>query len=225
MLTLTCRCSSTPPPFLGGSAKPGFSVVITPTLQRPTLSLRPMNPHLSPPERELNPDQMRGHAHSPRPIRILVDDSLFSGSSIYQRSSANGAFFERLNAGAFHLLASTHLLAKLLQNPTGTTRWYEYLHFKPVIVSPNQTTTNLLQAYNRADLMPLVLVHEIEQLALATVHGCDWIVSWNFQRLQEGGKIARYNEINLTNNYPAISILSPEQVLRKSQETYLQVFR
>jgi hypothetical protein len=184
-----------------------------------------MNPYLSPSERNLNPDQMSGRAHSPRPIRILVDDSLFSGSSVCQRSLANEAFFERLNPGAFHLLASNHLLVKLLQNPTGTTRWYEYLHFKPVIVSPNQTTTNLLQAYNRADLMPLELVHEIEQLALATVHGCDWIVSWNFQRLQEGGKITRYNEINLSNNYPAITVFSPEQVLSKSQDTYLDAFR
>ena len=50
-------------------------------------------------------------------------------------------------------------------------------------------------------------------VAIATVSGCDIIVSWNFKHIVHYDKIALYNAVNRINGYKDIFINSPAEVI------------
>jgi hypothetical protein len=55
-------------------------------------------------------------------------------------------------------------------------------------------------------------------VALATVSGCDMIVSWNFSHIVNYRKIPRYNAVNILQGYRAIAIYSPLEVATDEKE-------
>ena len=50
-------------------------------------------------------------------------------------------------------------------------------------------------------------------VAVATVTGCEVIVSWNFRHIVNFERIPMYNKINAVNGYNPIAIYSPLEVL------------
>lgn len=50
-------------------------------------------------------------------------------------------------------------------------------------------------------------------VAIATVSGCDLIVSWNFRHIVHFEKISKYNAVNVLNGYGQIGIYSPSEVI------------
>jgi len=50
-------------------------------------------------------------------------------------------------------------------------------------------------------------------VAIATVSGCDLIVSWNFRHIVHFDKIPKYNAVNVLNGYGHIGIYSPSEVI------------
>ena len=50
-------------------------------------------------------------------------------------------------------------------------------------------------------------------VALATVTGCDLIVSWNFKHIVNYRKIQQYNAVNALHGYGSIAIYSPLEVV------------
>ena len=51
-------------------------------------------------------------------------------------------------------------------------------------------------------------------VAIATVSGCDLIVSWNFRHIVHFDKIPKYNAVNVLNGYGHIGIYSPLEVIQ-----------
>ena len=51
-------------------------------------------------------------------------------------------------------------------------------------------------------------------VAVATVSGCDLIVSWNFKHIVHFEKIPKYNAVNRLNGHNHIGIYSPLEVIQ-----------
>ena len=51
-------------------------------------------------------------------------------------------------------------------------------------------------------------------VAVATVSGCDLIVSWNFRHIVHFEKIPKYNAVNRLNGHNDIGIYSPLEVIQ-----------
>jgi len=50
-------------------------------------------------------------------------------------------------------------------------------------------------------------------VALASISGCDGIVSWNFKHIVHYQKIPRFNAVNVLQGYKEIMIYSPLEVI------------
>lgn len=53
---------------------------------------------------------------------------------------------------------------------------------------------------------------DARHIAVATVHGVDLLVSWNFRHIVHYERIRRFNAVNLLMGYNAIQIHSPMEV-------------
>lgn len=51
-------------------------------------------------------------------------------------------------------------------------------------------------------------------VAIATISGCDLIVSWNFKHIVHFEKIPKYNAVNILKGHRQIGIYSPLEVIK-----------
>lgn len=55
-------------------------------------------------------------------------------------------------------------------------------------------------------------------VTLATVSGCELIVSWNFRHIVNYQRIPMYNAVNTLHGYPHLAIHSPAEVTSDEEE-------
>jgi len=81
----------------------------------------------------------------------------------------------------------------------------------------NPTETNesgyLLTAYLQYEVLSAKNRDDLRHIALATVFGCDIIVSWNFRHFVNIKTISRVQAINQLQGYPEIKILPPSMII------------
>ncbi len=77
-----------------------------------------------------------------------------------------------------------------------------------------------LQAnYIEADILTEKYFDDAMHVAIATVAGCDFIVSWNFKHIVHFDKIPKYNAVNVLNGYGTIGIYSPLEVIQYEDDS------
>lgn len=81
------------------------------------------------------------------------------------------------------------------------------------VVDVTDEALDLQQAYLNAKILTPTWEDDALHIALATVHGCDLIVSWNFQHIVHFQKIPKYNAVNALHWYNEIAIHSPPEVI------------
>ncbi|GAB4162842.1 MAG: hypothetical protein Fur005_21790 [Roseiflexaceae bacterium] len=69
------------------------------------------------------------------------------------------------------------------------------------------------QAYLAAGIVTAKWATDALHVALATVSGCELIVSWNFKHIVHFEKIPLYNAVNTLEGYGAVAIFSPREVI------------
>jgi len=68
--------------------------------------------------------------------------------------------------------------------------------------------------YIRSGVVTEKSLDDALHVAIATVSGCDLIVSWNFKHIVHFDKIPKYNATNVLNGYGHIGIYSPLEVIQ-----------
>ena len=81
------------------------------------------------------------------------------------------------------------------------------------IIELTEEVLNLRNAYLNAGIITPKSIDDVAHVALATISGCDMIVSWNFKHIVHFQKIPKYNAVNTLNGYHSIAIFSPPEVL------------
>jgi len=70
----------------------------------------------------------------------------------------------------------------------------------------------LQMAYIQAGILTEKWYDDALHVAVATVTGCDLIVSWNFKHIVNFNKIPKFNAVNILQGYRHIDIYSPLEV-------------
>ena len=81
------------------------------------------------------------------------------------------------------------------------------------IVSEDETSADLLEIYEKEGFIRKGARLDLRHLAVATVHGVDALVSWNFRHIVNIRTRRAVHSVNLRLGLPLIEIVSPEEVV------------
>jgi len=95
---------------------------------------------------------------------------------------------------------------------------YQSLRDCITIVDVDETALALQRAYLAAGIISPKWEEDALHVAIATVSGCDLIVSWNFKHLVNFRRIKAYGRINKEKGYPPIDIYTPQEALTYDKE-------
>ena len=87
--------------------------------------------------------------------------------------------------------------------------------YQPIQLETNDEMRRLAQAYMEAKIVPAKKIEDALHVAIATAHGLDAVISWNFDHLANLRKADSFNGVNMTYGYSKrIEIVTPMEVSR-----------
>ena len=151
-------------------------------------------------------------------IRSYADTSVYGGLHDEEFAAPSRQFFEQVRSERFSLLTSAVVDNELEEAPPEVQSDYEALLPFVEVVDVTDEALALQKAYLNAKILTPKWEDDALHIALATVHGCDLIVSWNFQHIVHFQKIPKYNAVNALHGYDEIAIHSPSEVISNDEE-------
>jgi len=152
------------------------------------------------------------------PIRSYADTSVYGGLHDEEFAAPSLQFFGQVRSERFSLLTSAVVDDELEEAPPEVQSDYEALLPFVEVVDVTDEALALQKAYLNANILTPKWEDDALHIALATVHGCDLIVSWNFQHIVHFQKIPKYNAVNALHGYDEIAIHSPSEVISNDEE-------
>jgi predicted nucleic acid-binding protein len=147
-------------------------------------------------------------------IRIYVDTSVYGGVFDDEFDVASQRFFNQVKRKEFILVTSAVVQEELKKAP-GDVRSF-FLEMLPYseITEITQESLDLRKANLKAGIVSTKYANDALHVAMATIAGCDIILSWNFKHIVHFDKIPLYNAVNILNGLNPISIFSPMEVIK-----------
>jgi len=146
-------------------------------------------------------------------MKIYADTSVFGGVFDQEFSEPSKQFFDEVDRGRFTLVTSAIVEAEIEPAPENIRAWFASYAQVADIAIVNQKALALQQSYIKAEVVTDQSLEDALHVAVATVSGCDLIVSWNFKHIVHFDKIPKYNAVNVLNGYGHIGIYSPMEVI------------
>lgn len=144
--------------------------------------------------------------------RVYADTSVFGGVFDEEFSRPSKLFFDLVRRGKFELVVSEVVRRELAGAPDRVARvWREMLPSASVVTISDEAV-DLQEAYLEAKIITTRSSEDALHVALATMHGCRAIVSWNFRHIVHFEKIEMYNAVNVLQGFGRIAIHSPSEV-------------
>lgn len=151
-------------------------------------------------------------------IRTYADTSVYGGLHDEEFAVESQKFFEHVRAGRFDLVTSAVVDDELEEAPPEVRADYRALLPHASAVDVTEAALDLQGAYLAAGILTPTWEDDALHIALATVHGCELIVSWNFKHIVHFQKIPQYNAVNALHGYDEIAIHSPSEVISDDDE-------
>jgi predicted nucleic acid-binding protein len=146
---------------------------------------------------------------------VYCDTSVIGGIADLEFSEASKQFLKNVRAGLFSLVISPVVDDEI--NASGTPvlviKEYEKLLEYCEIAQVTEDALELQSAYLKEKILSPQWEDDALHVALATVYGCDIIVSWNFKHIVNFQKIPLYNAVNKLLGYNEIQIYSPLELV------------
>lgn len=127
-------------------------------------------------------------------------------------------FFDQVRDGRFALVVSSLVERELLEAPEQVRAAYDELFVLADPAAITDAALDLQGAYLSAGILSERSAADALHVAVATVAGCERLVSWNFKHLVHADKAPRYAAVNTLRGYPAISIYSPREVVQYEED-------
>ncbi|MBF0350606.1 MAG: type II toxin-antitoxin system VapC family toxin [SAR324 cluster bacterium] len=151
-------------------------------------------------------------------LRIYVDTSVFGGMFDEEFSDISQRFFKQVSEGRFKLVTSAVVQQELEPAPEKVKQLFQKMLPLADIVSIEREALELQQAYITEGVVTATSALDALHVALATVNGCDLIISWNFKHIVHFDKIPMYNAVNTLKNFGHIDIYSPREVIHYEED-------
>jgi hypothetical protein len=152
-------------------------------------------------------------------LRVYTDTSVIGGCCDPEFAMYSRSFVEMVRVNRITLLISQVVLDELADAPVAV---QDILRSVPTAsieyVELTSEVTALRDAYLRAGIVGPKWMDDATHVAAASVIGADAIVSWNFKHIVRVDRIGRYNAINVAEGYRPLTIVTPMEIVRESQE-------
>jgi len=152
--------------------------------------------------------------------KAYCDTSVFGGVYDSEFQIPSNRFFKQVRCGIFNLIISPVVDAEISDDntPIEVKKVFKQ-HLKYAeIASVNQDEILLQSAYLKEKNLTPKWEDDALHVALATIHQCDKIVSWNFKHIVNFKKIPLYNAVNILNGYQSVAIYSPLEVVESDED-------
>ncbi len=116
-------------------------------------------------------------------MKIYADTSVFGGVFDQEFIEPSKKFFEEVNSGRFVLVTSAVVEAEIEPAPERVRNlFYKYAKFAN-IAEVSKEAFNLQLSYIQSGVVTDKSLNDALHVAIATVSGCNLIVSWNFKHI------------------------------------------
>ena len=150
--------------------------------------------------------------------RIYVDTSVFGGCFDDVFAEVSQRFFAEAVEGKHILLISEITQGELRNAPERVRAFVAGIPGNVLEETPfTEEMAELRDAYLAAKIVGKRWADDAAHVAVATVAHADLIVSWNFKHLVKWEKIRAFNGINVSFGYPAMTILSPREIIANDE--------
>jgi hypothetical protein len=149
---------------------------------------------------------------------VYVDTSVFGGVFIDKFADASKRFFTLVRAGRFALVTSEVVKSEVARAPAVVQQLFQDITVSAELVRAPAEALRLAEAYLQAKVLPSGCWADAQHVAIATIMGCDLIVSWNFAHIVNYNRVPKYNAVNILRGYNAIAIYSPPEVITDEEE-------
>ncbi len=149
-----------------------------------------------------------------RIAKLYLDTSVFGGYYDVEFDEDTQILFEKIYLGQFQvvyssttedeLLGAPEKVKQLLPNLSDTLKTRIELTEEAVNLADTYLAENVVGRTSRSDCF---------HIAMATIHGVDILVSWNFKHIVNVKRIRGYNAVNMKLGYKAIDIRSPKEII------------
>jgi hypothetical protein len=148
-----------------------------------------------------------------KPTRVYADTSVFGGTFDTGFSAASAGFFDSVHEGRFSLVVSTLVQDEIEGAPENVRALWREMLVLAELVRPSAEALALQDAYLAAGILSPRWKEDALHVAMATVHGCPIILSWNFRHIVNFRKIPLFNGVNVSKGYTAVTICSPLEMI------------
>ncbi|MBF0388217.1 MAG: type II toxin-antitoxin system VapC family toxin [Candidatus Omnitrophica bacterium] len=146
-------------------------------------------------------------------LKLYLDTSVFGGVFDEQFSDASRKFFEAAERERFQIVISAVVFDEISLAPRQVREFFDGLLSRMEVVDIDKAALDLQGAYLKHNIVTAKWYDDALHVALATVAGCDGIVSWNFKHIVNFRKIPLYNAVNILSEYKSLFIHSPMEVV------------
>jgi hypothetical protein len=143
---------------------------------------------------------------------VYLDLSVIAGCFDSECAEPSNALFDNFMKERFIPCVSDMTLAELDLAPPNVARKYGEIADRVEILHFDQDVDLLAKKYLKEADLSGGLLFEMQQLAAATIHRVDVVVSWDFELVVCLPRIRIYNSVNLRNGYPFMEIRSPREL-------------
>ncbi|MBI4560164.1 MAG: PIN domain-containing protein [Candidatus Hydrogenedentes bacterium] len=151
-------------------------------------------------------------------MRVYADTSVFGGVFDEEFQKPSRVFFDMVRAGNFSLVVSTTVADELRDAPEPVRAYYRELAKYLEVAEIDAAALDLQAAYLNAHVVASQWDADAQHVAVATVSGCQAIVSWNFRHIVNFRRIPLYNGVNMLHGFPVIAIHTPQEVILYEDE-------
>ena len=146
-------------------------------------------------------------------MKVYADTSVFGGVFDEEFAENSRKFFDELIAGNFHLVVSALIEEEVNSAPKQVQDHFKTFSSLAKLAEIGPEVLDLRDAYLNAGIITPKSTDDATHVAIATVSGCEMIVSWNFKHIVHFQKIPKYNAVNVLNGYHSINIYPPSAVI------------
>jgi predicted nucleic acid-binding protein len=152
-------------------------------------------------------------------LRIYLDTSVFGGVFDAEFAHASKRLFDKISKGVFDPVISILVAEEIADAPPRVQQLYRRVARTAELWQVDEAVLDLRDAYLEAGIVTEQWAADALHVAVATVSGCEMIVSWNFKHIVNFRRIPLYNAVNEKTGHGEIGIFTPQEVIEDEDET------
>lgn len=149
---------------------------------------------------------------------LYLDTSVIGGYHDSEWMADTRRLWQQAQAGHWRLVTSIVAEAEIKNAPANVRELFAATFNVGNILDTSAEIEELASAYVAARVVSPGFTDDALHVAMATVHGVRFVVSWNFKHLVNVRREDGFNAVNLLQGWPPVRIVSPKEIIHADEE-------